>query len=268
MMYDQENPRQLALFPELAEHSGIPSIATLPEFDRALGNLIKMSDMGAFIQLKIQGLEKVYSLNLGELNIPDDFLIPATSPTTFVVHLFPLELRNQIKKFTYEIKAFFNVHNSFRTPFGYFLFRSPFVAWKEFLDERRNTIQQFLTTQLGKGAYGRYFLEHFLQGYHYLQGLADYTAPWEFHRRVLLKDIQECRKELQENRQSLHTLKPTEVDFPFQVMVLKTAHVPMVLHQFLSQIQIHSFFKTIHLEYLAKVEINSLDDIRNLAEQL
>ncbi|MDP7166080.1 MAG: hypothetical protein QF667_04600, partial [Candidatus Marinimicrobia bacterium] len=73
-MSPKHNPSQLSIFPELSENLSTPSIATIPEFDNALGNLIKMSDLGAFIQINILGIEKVYSLNLYELKIPQDFL--------------------------------------------------------------------------------------------------------------------------------------------------------------------------------------------------
>ncbi len=52
-MSDKTDPRQIALFPELSKNAAIPSITTLPAFDKALNNLIKISDMGAFIELKI-----------------------------------------------------------------------------------------------------------------------------------------------------------------------------------------------------------------------
>ena len=73
MSKDMLDPRQLPLFPELSKKSQIASITSLPKFDRALGNLIKISDLGAFIQLKISGLEKGYSLNINEMVIPNDF---------------------------------------------------------------------------------------------------------------------------------------------------------------------------------------------------
>ena len=99
-----------------------------------------------------------------------------------------------------------------------------------------------------------------------MEAHADITAPWEFKKRPLLKDIQTTRKSLNENHQTLFTLKPTDIDFPFNVISLKTGRVPLVLHQFQSQVQIHSVFKTIHLEYLADTEIESLEDIRRLTE--
>ena len=120
-MREQTDPRQIALFPELSKHSSIPSITTLPAFDNALSNLIKISDLGAFIQLSIGGLERGYTINLQELDIPKDFIKSGTSTIPFSARLFPNDIRNRLKKISYEVKSFFNVHNSFKTSFGYFL---------------------------------------------------------------------------------------------------------------------------------------------------
>jgi hypothetical protein len=69
-MVDQKDARQLSMFPEVSGDGSIPSISTMPDFDKALGNLIKMSDLGAFIQLNIQGLEKSYITALISAIIP------------------------------------------------------------------------------------------------------------------------------------------------------------------------------------------------------
>ena len=70
------------------------------------------------------------------------------------------------------------------------------------------------------------------------------------------------------NNTTLSTLKYTELDFPFSLLVFKTMHIPMVLHQYQSQLQINSRFKTIHLEYLIDRDINTIEDIRKLADSL
>ena len=97
MIKDMPDPRQLPLFPELSKESDIASITSLPEFDKALSNLIKISDLGAFIQLNISGLERGYSLNINEMVIPNDFLKDG-SPRSVSYHLFPDKMRNQLKK--------------------------------------------------------------------------------------------------------------------------------------------------------------------------
>lgn len=132
-MADRRDDRQLSMFPEVPGTGSIPSISTMPAFEKALGNLIKMSDLGAFIQLNIQGLEKSFSLNLKDYTIPDDFIKLPSNYSPLNVHLFPQQLRNRIKKEVYDIKAFFTRGNSFKTSFGYFLFRSHFNEWKEFI---------------------------------------------------------------------------------------------------------------------------------------
>ena len=106
------------------------------------------------------------------------------------------------------------------------------------------------------------------EGYELIQAVTDITAPWDFKDNILLKDIEAERKSLVEKGTTIQSLKPTEIDFPFQLIVLKTIHIPMVLHQFLHQIQILSVFKSIHLDYLADREINTIEDIRRLIEGL
>lgn len=265
-MEERNDPRQLPLFPELAGGASMPSLATLPEFDQALQNLIRMSDLGAFIELNIQGIDKVYSLNLRELEIPDDFLKDMKGYSPLTVRLFPNPIRNEINKLTYDVKSFFNSKNSFKTSFGFFLFRSHFVKWKETLAEKQQAIQSYFADSLGKGKYGQHFVDFFSHGYEHIESYAEDTAPWEFKKRPLLKDIEAARKDLQASHKTMYTLKPTEIDFPFKMMALKTGHVPLVLHQYQSQVQVHSVFKTIHLEYLSDVDIHSLEDIRRLTE--
>ena len=268
LMSPKHNPSQLSIFPEISGDLYAPSIATIPEFDKALGNLIKMSDLGAFIQINIQGVEKIFSLNLHELNIPIDFLKNNIPPAPITVHLFPQNTRNELKKLTYEVKAFFNRSNSFKTSFGFFLFRSHFSFWKTYLHERQEALNQYLSDTLSKGVYGQFFLDHFQQGYDYLKDAADETAPWVFRDKLLLKDIQEVRNNLIETQATLSTLLATDLDFPFQVLAMKTTHIPMVLHQYQSQIHVHSIFKTIHLEYLSDIDINTIEDVRKLTDKL
>ena len=73
-MSSLDSRNQLALLPELDDHPSLPSITTLPEFDRAMDNLIKMSDLGAFISINVHGVKKTFSIHTRELEIPDDFL--------------------------------------------------------------------------------------------------------------------------------------------------------------------------------------------------
>ena len=268
MIDELEYPGQLPLFPELSTGQNIPSLATLPEFGKALQNLIRMSDLGAFIELNIQGVDKLYTINLHDLDIPKDFLKNMTNYSPLTVKLFSNDIRNEIHKLTYDIKSFFNSKNSFKTSFGFFLFRTHFDAWKNTLAERQESLQSYLANTLGKGKYGHNCVDFFRLGYEHIESYSDITAPWEFKKRPLLKDIESARKILHENQQTLFTLKQTEIEFPFNVITLKTGRVPLVLHQFQSQVHVHSIFKTIHMEYLADTAIESLDDIRQLTESM
>lgn len=267
-MREQLDPRQLPLFPELSRNADVPSITTLPAFERALNNLIKMSDLGAFIQLNTAGFEKLYTINLPEASIPSDFLKADQSLTPLTVYLLPPENRNHLKKFTYEIKSFFNDKNSFKTSFGYFLFRSHFTLWKHFLDGIRKSISDYIYLEFSHGQYGKLFLRHFETGYNYFREAAEITAPWVFTDRLLLQDIHETRKRLIRDHETLNSLKPTEINFPFEYIVLKSLHIPLVLHDFVDQIQISAIFKTIHLEYLQDKSIESIEDIQDLIQNM
>jgi len=124
------------------------------------------------------------------------------------------------------------------------------------------------STTLGKGVYGHYFLDLFQKGYDLIKDSADERAPWIFKEKILLKDIQELRHQHFEKGTTISTLIPTDIDYPFQLMVLKTAHIPMVLHQYQAQVHVHSVFKTIHLDYLVGIEINTIEDVRKLTNKL
>jgi len=267
-MHEPTDPNQLPLFPELASNADIPSITTLPQFDRALGNLIRMSDLGAFIQLNIQGLEKLYTLNIKEQNIPEDFIKQDASSVSRTFHLFPSEIRSRLKKFNYDIKSFFNSHNSFRTSFGYFLYRSHFSIWKHFLEESKKALDEHLHSMLGHGNYGKHFLNHVSEGYNYLQSIADITSPWEFQERLYLKDIDAKRKDLLESHQTIFSIPPTEISYPFDLLVTKTLHIPLTPQDYIDQVQVSSIFKTIHLEYLVDKNIESINDIKVLVEEM
>jgi len=60
----------------------------------------------------------------------------------------------------------------------------------------------------------------------------------------------------------------SDQNFPLEYLVLKTAHFPLNLSEFISQVQIHTIFKTIHLEYLADKTIESISDIKKLIPEL
>jgi len=268
-MTETSDPRQLYLFPELSEHPDLPSITTLPEFDHALQNLIKISDLGAFIQLNIQGMDKRYSLHFHELDIPSDFLKPeALDQPLKTFYLFPDDMRRTLKKMAYDVKAFFNSKNSFRTSFGFFLFRSHFTLWKHYLEETRKGMDKTLYNLLGQGRYNHYLYDCLKEGSNYLQQFTTEIAPWNFNLEFTIKIIEERRHALRENQVTLSALKATEITYPMDLLILKTFHFPLRVSDYVSRIQITSIFKTIHLEYLVDKEIHSIDDVKRLVEEM
>ncbi len=267
-MQEQSDPKQIALFPELSKHTSIPSITTLPAFDKALSNLIKISNMGAFIELTISGLERLYTINIQELDIPTDFIKKDMSTIPFSTHLFPTDFRNGLKKKSYEVKSFFTTHNSFRTSFGYFLYRSHFSMWKHYLEKMNKSIKDTLYSELGHGKFAEYFLAHFKEGYDYLKSIAGIVAPWEFDDEVDIKKIQLRRSEIFEKQLTISSLKPTEISYPFDLLIYKTNHIPISLKDYVANIQINSIFKSMHLEYLANTKITSVDDIKQLVKNV
>ena len=68
---------------------------------------------------------------------------------------------------------------------------------------KKEEINEFLNKELSGGAYGKCFLEHFTRGYEFIESLSDITAPWEFKKKLLLKDIQDCRKKISINNTTL-----------------------------------------------------------------
>jgi len=267
-MQEQTDPRQIALFPDISKHATIPSITTLPAFDKALNNLIKISDLGAFIELSIGGMDRLYSLNIQELEIPQDFLKKDFSSIPFSIHLFPTEFRNVLKKKSYEVKSFFNSHNSFKTSFGFFLYRSHFSMWKLYLEKMNKDIKDYLYHELGHGKYGEHFARHFNEGYDHIKYIADVVAPWSFEDKIDIRSIRAKRSEIIDERIPFNTLKATEITYPFDLLVYKTNHIPISLKDYVENIQINSIFKSIHLEYLADKKISDIEDIKKLVKNV
>ena len=265
----KEHSSQLALFPELFKTPTIPSISTLPEFDLAIDNLIKLSDLGAFISVNVQGVEKSYSIHLSELEISSDFLkdgeINNISP---VYHLFPAEIRHRLRRFTYDVKNFFNQQNSLKTPFGYFLYRPHFRIWAKFVEERKMHVQKFLEETLGGKKYSKYFLDCFKNGYQFISTIKDETAPWEFKDKILMQDIREIQHEMESNGSTLHTLDQTFPNYPAKAVTLKMHHFPLDLKSYIDHLSIRFAFKSIHLEYLTHVKIESMEDVKKISEMM
>ncbi len=267
MFYDTD-PRQVTMFPELASSAALSSITTQPEFDRALSNLIKICDLGAFVKLSISGIEKGYTINIHDLGIPADFLQPVNTSAPLTVHLFPADVRRQLQKLVYGIKAYFNSSNSISTAFGPFLFRKHFNDWQKFLESERELLRRSIKKMLGKKTYSRYYLDQFSAGYNLFRQTADITAPWEYTEHPTLAEIREWHKKLISSESQISDLDPTDINFPLKTMILKTQHVPLKLVDYQRQIQIISFFKTIHIDHLINININSIDDIRELTDNI
>ncbi len=260
---------QLALFPELADSPELPSISTLPEFDRALHNLIKMSDLGAFISVTVHGLYKSYSVHVRELEIPEDFLLNGRGDAVSQQFpLFPEPLRHQLRKLSYDVKNFFNRENSFRTSFGYFLYRPYFRIWSKFVEEQQARLEGFLNEALLGRTYGKYFQAAFEKGYRFLESIRDDTAPWTFEDRLKLTDLQACRKTIKSEKLTLYSLNKTTENFPVMSIALKTMHFPLDLKAFVKQVVIRFDLKSIHLDYLKDVEIATVDDVIKMSDSI
>ncbi len=268
-MTHSDTTGQLALFPELSDSPELPSISTLPEFDRALHNLIKMSDLGAFISVTVHGLDKSYSVHVRELEIPEDFLLDSRGDAVSQQFLlFPEPLRQQLRKLSYDVKGFFNRENSFRTPFGYFLYRPYFRIWSKFVQDQQARLEGFLTDALSGRTYGKHFQASFEKGYRYLESIRDDTAPWNFEGRVRLADLQMCRKKIKSEGVTLHSLNKTTAEFAMMAIALKTMHFPFDLSAFVKQVAIRFDFKSIHLDYLKDVEIATVDDVIKMSDSI
>ena len=268
-MSHQESIGQLALFPELFRTPSLPSISTLPEFDKALDNLIRMSDLGAFISINVHGLDKSFSVHVRELEIPPEFLQNGRGDTVSpVYYLFPAPIRHQLRKLTYEVRGFLNSKNSFKTTFGYFLYRPYFRIWKKYIDEQKSHIQRFLSDTLKGREYGKHFLTAVNCGYQFLKDVSDEPAPWDFQRKLRLSHIQEAQKEIGSRHLTLHSLDKTVPNYPLMAIALKTSQFPSDLKSFLKQFSIQFAFKTMHLDYLKEVDIKSIEDVKQLSDRL
>tara|TARA_Y100000031_G_C8064395_1_gene312146 strand:+ start:152 stop:553 length:402 start_codon:yes stop_codon:yes gene_type:complete len=130
------------------------------------------------------------------------------------------------------------------------------------------TVSDYLFSTCKGNQYGKYFLNTFRNGYDFFFSIADITAPWERRDGVYLKDIEKIRNVLKKNPQTGFHTPTTDIDFPFQLMVAKTEHIPMTISRFVSRVHITSVFKTIHLEYLADKTIRNIEDIKDLVKSI
>ena len=267
-MSELTNPQQLSFFSELSLKADIKSITNLSQFDNALNNLIKISEFGAFIQLKIQGLHTMYTLDLQELDVPENFLKSDHSPTSMNISLFSKEIRENLQRFSDEATSFFTDKNSFPTPSGFFLYRSHFTLWKHFAEKMKKSIDEYIYSALSHGSYTQHLIQSIIDGLDFIGSAASPNAPWEISKSIHLKDIETARNKQEGTYETLHNLKNTDPCFPLKFLVLKTQHFPLSLSHFISHVQVYSIFKSIHLEFLADSSIESISDIKELVQDI
>ncbi|HPC36686.1 MAG TPA: hypothetical protein P5268_07280 [Candidatus Marinimicrobia bacterium] len=266
-MFKNYDPQQMSLFPDLFEDIYLPPITTLPEFNQEMDNFIKLADFGALIDLTFQGLDKSYSLRLSELQIPAQMIRDDARLESPIFDLFPLEYRRRLQRFRYEVKAFFNNQNSIKTPDGYFLFRAHFHQWENYRSQFYQKIVNYLQNDIGPHRYRNFFETCFKSGLDWLNTQLRPIHPYQ----VQFADLQEIsrrRKSLQSTRTTLAQLTPEDPEYLLNCITLKTLHIPITLAQFIKGIAINSTFKTIHLNYLKDVKIETLRDVKHLLESI
>lgn len=257
---------QLSLFPDLDQSLALPSLSTLPGFERAVNNLIRLNDLGGFVSISVHGVEKSYSLTVRELALPREFLRadrPANSSPAY--HLFPREVRQHLKTLTYDLKSFLTKKNSLRTPFGYFLFRAQFEQWDRFVEHRKREIDTYLEEAVGGRKYSRHFLSAAEQGMEFLRSIQG-AAPWKIEESLRMSEMEAWRERV--SQATIHTLDRSAADFPQRLVALKMIHFPLDLKRYLEQISIQFAYKSIHLSYLRDEEIRTLDDVKRLSRKM
>ncbi len=261
------NPDQIVLFPDLFDDISLPSITTLPDFDSALENFVRLADFGAFIQLNFRGIDKSYSLKLSELKIPRKYLSKNKEPVSPIFHLFPDDIRNYLNRMKYEVKSFFTKHNSIKTPFGYFLFRNFFLKWDLHRREVLGDITKYLLDEIGEESYNDFFKGIWTDGNKWMKYNLNKKNPYQI-QYYSFGIIEKERMRMEEVGATLYQLDRKEQDFLLNSLIIKTLHIPQTLSDYVNGISIFSTFKTIHLEYLKTRKIESIEDVKNLFDSL
>lgn len=257
------NPNQIVLFPDLFDEIELPPITSLPDFDRALDNFIKLSDFGAFIHLSFHGIEKSYSLSLKELKIRRKYLNKTTNISSPVYHLLPDDIHNQLMRFKYEALSFFSQKNSLKTSLGYFLFRKFFHQWELHKENVLDNISKYLQNDIGKEEYEKLFAKIWNSGVNWLNFNLNKKSPYLIPQ-YSSNMVKERRSQFEKAGITLSQLDEEQEDYLTNCLTLKTLHIPQTLSEYISGISIDSTFRTIHLEYLKSVKIESISDIRHL----
>lgn len=261
------NPKQTVLFPELMSARDLPSITTLPEYDKALENFIKMSDYGAFIELNIAGLEKSFSLSYDELRIPRRYRQSRSNVSSPIFHLFPNTIHNHFRRLRYEARSFFNKTNSVKTGFGYFLFRPYFYLWDQHLKEFTDDLFDYLRLEIGEKGYQKYYTQLWDEAVKWLRS----GLKRKFHHLLPAVDIDLIQNRMTRFRElnlTISQLDPEDRDYFLNCLILKTPHIPTNLPDYMDGISVLSTFKTIHLEHLKNISIETLEDLLELLHTL
>lgn len=262
-MFKIYNPNQIVLFPDLFNEVEPPPITSLPDFDRALDNFIKLSDFGAFIHLSFHGIEKSYSLNLNELKIRRKYLNKITNISSPVHHLLPDDIHNKLMRFKYEALSFFSQKNSLKTSIGYFLLRRYFHQWELHRKKVLDNISKYLQSDVGEEKYEGLFAKIWNSGVNWLNSIFKKKSPYSI-LQYSSNMVKERRSQFEKAGVTLSQLDEEQEDYLTNCLILKTLHIPQTLSEYISGISIDSIFRTIHLEYLKSVKIESINDIKHL----
>ena len=262
------DPKQLSLFPELSLETDLRHMTNPSQFDSALDNLKKINEFGAFIHLDFTGLNSTIILDLSDIKIPDPNVEPQFSSTPFSLHLFPKDIGNELQKFDEELISFFTEKNSFHTSSGYFLYRSHFSLWKHFTEQIKKSIDEFLYSKLNHESYQKFYINCLQEGLEPIRSIVDNSSPWNFPIKIEFQNIESVRRKQDKENYTIEHLNFFDQNFPLKYLVLKTKQFPLNLSGFISQVQIHTIFKSIHLGYLADKTIDSISDIKNLVQGL
>ncbi|MFH1250560.1 MAG: hypothetical protein V1715_05620 [bacterium] len=259
-MMDTINPKQAVLFPDLMADLDLPSITTLPEYDKALRNFIKMSDFGAFIELNVSGMEKSFSFSLNELQIPRRYRQTRQDSSSPVYHLFPATIRNHLNRLKYDARSFFNRTNSVKTSYGHFLLRQYFHLWDLHRKYFMSNVVEYLQQEIGEQRYQKYFTGAWSEAVSWLRT----GIKRKYHHLLPSADIAQIRRDrerLNSVNMTISHLDREDPDYFQNCFILKTVHIPIDLADYINGISIFSTFKTIHLEQLKKTDIDSLEDL-------
>ncbi len=260
------NPNQTLLFPEMYPDAYLPSIETAPDFDFALQNLIRLSDFGAFTQPTFTGIDKSYSIKINELDIPMKYLQDGATDSP-VFHLFPRDIRHRLERMKYHVRAFFNKSNSIRTDFGYFLFRPYFSKWYLHRKKILHDIREYLLREVGESRYQANFRQLFTAGVKWFEGILANDHLFQFAEERYA-DFLAQRTFVKRTNASIYQLDREQADFVLQFLGVKTTHIPYELSDYIQGIEISSTYKTIHLEYLKDIKIETLEDVQELFNSL